>query len=120
MLSDKARIDLAVLIYPDPRTPYTVTVPEVKPLPERPAVEAAAATYNADIRSALASYRTAQVGVISARAAFFPELILNYAYGIDAPQFAANGRNGERWLGYAASMTLDIPLFDWFATPPAQ
>ena len=117
LLSDKARIDLAVLIYPDPRTPYSVTVPEVKPLPERPAIEAAASTNNAELKSALATYRSSQAGVTVATAAFLPELSLNYAYGIDAPQFAVNGRFGERWLGYAASVTLDIPLFDWFATP---
>jgi outer membrane protein len=117
LLSDKARIDLAVLLYPDPRTPYTVTVPEAKALPERPAIEAAASANNAELKSALASYRSSQAGVTVATAAFLPELSLNYAYGIDAPQFAANGRFGERWLGYAASVTLDIPLFDWFATP---
>ncbi|WP_433983799.1 TolC family protein [Tunturiibacter empetritectus] len=42
--------------------------------------------------------------------------MLNYSYGIDAPQFARNGPDGVRNLGYSASATLDIPVWDWFAT----
>ena len=39
-----------------------------------------------------------------------------FTYGIDAPQFAVNGPEGVRNLGYSASVTLDIPVWDWFAT----
>jgi outer membrane protein TolC len=54
--------------------------------------------------------------VLAARAAYLPALGLNYTYGIDAPQFAVNGPDGVRNLGYSASVTLDIPVWDWLAT----
>ena len=54
--------------------------------------------------------------VLAARAAYLPDLALNFTYGIDAPQFAAKGPDGVRNLGYSASATLDIPVWDWLAT----
>ena len=41
---------------------------------------------------------------------------LNFTYGIDAPQFASYGPDGARNLGYSASATLDIPLWDWLTS----
>ena len=41
---------------------------------------------------------------------------MNVTYGIDAPQFATNGPDGVRNLGYSASVTLDIPVWDWLST----
>ena len=41
---------------------------------------------------------------------------MNVFYGIDSPQFAVYAPDGSRNLGYAASATLDIPVWDWFAT----
>jgi len=38
-------------------------------------------------------------------------------YGIDAAQFAVNGPTGAQNLGYSASVTLDIPVWDWLSTP---
>ena len=38
------------------------------------------------------------------------------SYGIDAAQFAANAPDGGHNLGYSASATLNIPVWDWFAT----
>ena len=54
--------------------------------------------------------------VLAARAAYLPDLGLNVTYGIDAPQFAVNTPDHLRNLGYAASVTLDIPVWDWFST----
>jgi outer membrane protein len=45
-----------------------------------------------------------------------PDLALNYTYGIDSPQFALNAYDGSRNLGYSASATLNIPVWDWFTT----
>ena len=55
--------------------------------------------------------------VLGARAAYLPDLALNFNYGIDAAQFATKGPNGVNNLGYSASATLDIPVWDWLATP---
>jgi outer membrane protein TolC len=79
-------------------------------------VEADAGKNNAELRSALASLQTSEAEVTSARAAYLPDLALNFTYGIDAPQFAVNGPDGTRNLGYSASATLDIPVWDWLAT----
>jgi len=54
--------------------------------------------------------------VLAARAAYLPNLGLNVTYGIDAPQLAVNGPEGVRNLGYSASVTLDIPVWDWLST----
>ena len=57
-----------------------------------------------------------QADVRSARAAYLPDLGLNFTYGIDAPQFAKRGPDNVRNLGYSISGTLDIPVWDWFST----
>jgi len=113
----KSRLDLAVLLFPDPRSPYTLTVPDTPPTPPtRADVEAAVARRNPELQSALASAHLADLNVTNARFAYLPDLGLNYTYGIDAPQFAATAPDGTRNLGYSAYATLDIPIWDWFTT----
>jgi outer membrane protein TolC len=115
--AEKARLELAVLLFADPRTPYTLAVPDAPPsVPARADVEAALAKHNPELASALASTHLADLNVFAARAAYLPELALNYTYGIDAAQFATKGMDGSHNLGYSASVTLDIPVWDWFAT----
>lgn len=116
LTAEKARLDLGVLLYPDPRTPYTVVLPTVQPLPDRATVDAAAHRNNPELASAMASFRASSFDVIAARAAYLPSLVLNYSYGIDAAAFAANGPSGIRNLGYSASATVDLPIWDWLAT----
>jgi outer membrane protein TolC len=117
LAADKARLELAVLLFPDPRTPYsTEAVASPKALPTREEVDRLAATKNPEIRSALAEVRANNAEVASARAAYLPDLALNFNYGIDAPQFAKRGADDVRNLGYSISGTLDIPVWDWFST----
>ena len=52
----------------------------------------------------------------TARAAYLPDLSVNFAYGIDATTFAVTGSDGTRNLGYSATATLDIPIWDWLST----
>ena len=114
--AEKARLDLAVLLFPDPRTPYTLTVPDTPSVPARADVEAALAKHNPELASALAGARLAGLNVTSARLGYLPDLSLNYTYGLDAAQFAQYNQLGDRNLGYSAGATLNIPLWDWFAT----
>jgi outer membrane protein TolC len=115
--ADKARLELAVLLFPDPRTRYSISVPDApRPLASRADVDQLAAKNNAELKSALATVRVSDADVLSARAAYLPGLGLNYTYGIDAPQFAVKGPEGVNNLGYSASITLDIPVWDWLAT----
>ncbi|UWZ84850.1 TolC family protein [Occallatibacter riparius] len=115
--AEKARLELGVLLFPDPRTPFTVQGEDnVAALATKADVEQAAAKGNPELKSALASLTQSGAEVLAARAAYLPSLGLNYTYGIDAPQFAVNGPDGVRNLGYSASVTLDIPVWDWLAT----
>ena len=115
--AETARLELGVLLFPDPRSPYTLAVPDTPPsVPARADVEAALAKRNPELESALASSHLADLNVFAARSAYLPDLELNYSYGIDATQFAANAYDGSHNLGYSASATLNIPIWDWFAT----
>lgn len=117
VLAQKSRLDLAVLLFPDPRAPYTLTTATAPPpLPARVDVDAAASRHNPELQGALASLRQSGLDVTAARAAYLPDLALNFSYGIDALQFATRGPDGTRNLGYSATATLDIPVWDWFST----
>ena len=117
LTADHARLELAVLLFPDPGTPFRTEMPALPPpLPDRRGVEASARENNAELRSAFASVKVSDAETYSARAAFLPDLGLNVTYGIDAPQVAVNGPDGVRNLGYSGSVTLDIPVWDWLAT----
>ena len=115
--AEKARLELGVLLFPDPRTPYALQAPDAAPpLASREDVEQAAAKNNPELKSALAALSVSNADVLAARAAYLPDLGLNVTYGVDAPQLAVNGPDGVRNLGYSASVTLDIPVWDWFST----
>jgi len=114
---EKAFVELGVLLYPDPRTEFTLAGESAPPtLPDRKDVEAAAQAHNPEIRSALASLQLSQAGVTNAWAGLLPDLALNYTFGIDAPQFASYGPDGIRNRGYSASATVDIPIWDWLTS----
>jgi outer membrane protein TolC len=117
VLAEKARLELAVLLFPDPRTPYSTDPPGTPAaLPTRDEVDRLASNKNPEIRSALADVKASNAAVASAKAAYLPDLALNFTYGIDAPQFAKRGPDGVQNLGYSISGTLDIPVWDWFST----
>jgi outer membrane protein TolC len=115
--AEKARLELGVLLFNDPRTEFTLQAAEgAPPLPTREDVEQAAAKSNPELKSALAALGVSNAEVMAARAAYLPDLGLNFTYGIDAPQVAVNGPDGVRNLGYSAAITLDIPVWDWLST----
>jgi outer membrane protein TolC len=120
--ADKARLELGVLLFSDPRTPYTIQVPETPAaLASRDDVNQLAAKNNAELKSALATLQVSRADMLAARAAYLPSVGLNYTYGIDANEFAANGPltldgNRARNLGYSASVTVNLPVWDWLAT----
>ncbi len=117
LAADKARLELAVLLFPDPRTPFSTEAAGPPPsFPTREEVNRLASASNPEIRSALAGVRAGNAEVASAKAAYLPDLGMNFSYGIDAPQFAKRGPDAVRNLGYSASATLDIPVWDWFST----
>jgi len=117
LAAEKTRLEFAVLLFADPRTPYTTKPPgALVPLPTRDEMNKLASMNNPEIRSALADVRAGNAEVSSAKAAYLPDLALSFNYGIDAPQFAKHGPDDVRNLGYSISGTLDIPVWDWFST----
>jgi outer membrane protein TolC len=117
LANEKASIELGVLLYPDPNRKLAIAEETAPPmLPDRPSVEAAARANNPELRSALAALQASQATTLSAWAGLAPDLALNYSYGIDAPQFSTNGAGGARNLGYSASATVDVPIWDWLTS----
>jgi len=128
---EKAKNALAVLIFPTLRSDYSI-VDDMSQLPVLPSLaEAAGLAYNKspDLRAAQAGVSEARAGVSVAKYAYLPSFGLDVFYGIDANQFAARttyptfatGRSTfpaiqvpfRQNLGYSASATLNIPLWDW-------
>lgn len=117
LAADKARLELAVLLFPDPHAVYAVEVDKNVPvLASREDVQQAAAKNNPELRSALAALQVSNADVLAARAGYLPDLGLNFNYGIDAPQFAVNGPDKVKNLGYSAMVTVDVPVWDWLST----
>ena len=117
LAAEKARLELGVLLFSDPRTPYTLVADNTLPaMPSHEEAEQAASNNNPELKSALETLKESNADVLAARAAYLPDLGLNLTYGIDAPQFAVNGPSPVKNLGYSASVTLDIPVWDWLAT----
>jgi outer membrane protein TolC len=120
---ERARIDLAALVFRDFNLNFTV-VDETgtpAPLPRAEEVEQKAEQNNPELAAALAALRQSKAELHLARAGYLPELALDYWYGIDANQFATRGRpigvNHEvENLGYSAAATLNIPIWNWGAT----
>lgn len=121
---ERGRLELAVLIFPNFNQNF-ITVDDLDnatPLPPVQEIETLAGNNNAQLRAALASVRAANQEVAVAWNSFFPSLDLNYFYGIDANQFAVNGydprapQNRFENLGYAATATLQLPLWNWGAS----
>ena len=120
--AEKARLDLAVLLFADPLTPYTLKAPEAAPaLASKEDVEQAAAKNNPELKSALASLAESNADVQAAWGSLMPSIGLNVTYGIDANQFAVNGPlnpdgTQARNLGYSTSVTVNLPVWDWLST----
>jgi outer membrane protein TolC len=114
--AEKSRLDLGVLLFADPRNPYTLAPGAVVPVPARADVDEAAMRLNPQLKQAASALRVSSLDVTAARAAYLPDIGLNFTYGIDAAQFSSNGADGVKNLGYSAAATIDIPVWDWLST----
>lgn len=118
-----ARLDLAVLIFPDFSDNFELAddLHATVPLPTLEEVQQRAAQENPDVRAALEAARAAGHDVTVARGGYLPALGLDYWYGIDAANFGVNFPktfNGQTFsnLGSSISATLNIPIWNWGAT----
>jgi outer membrane protein TolC len=128
---DKAKIALAVLIFPDFRQDFSVLddLQQNMFLPQYPELQSQARATSPDIRAAQAGLLEARYASSVARYAYLPTFGLDFFYGINANQFAAQtnyptqatGRSTlpnflvpyRQNLGYSAQATLTIPVWDW-------
>jgi len=117
LAADKAKLGLAVLIFPNFNQDFSVVddLDAAPPLPTMAQTEELSKKNNPDLRVALESVKSAAAEVSVARGAHFPTLSLDYWYGIDAAQFAVRSPDGVRNLGYSAAATLNIPIWNWGA-----
>jgi outer membrane protein TolC len=119
---NRSRLELAVLVFPDFNENFSVVddlqIPES--VPSFAEVKAAAANKNPELRAALAALQEANGEVAVAWNGFLPSVSLDYFYGIDASHFAVNQTDpatGQQFrnLGYAATATLQLPIWNWGA-----
>jgi outer membrane protein TolC len=134
--ADKAKVALAVLIFPDLNQPFTV-IDDFENAPSLPLLtdaSARATTTSPDVRAAQSAITEANLGVSVARYAYLPSFSFDFFYGINANQFAARTDHPteaagghviaepnflvpqRQNLGYSAQVTLNIPVWNWGST----
>ncbi len=122
---ERSRMELAVLIFPnfDQNFATVDDLENIEPLPSFQEVEAEAGKNSPQLRGALASLKAANQEVAVAWNSFLPSLGLDYSYGIDANHYAVNEYDHDplvnrnvRNLGYAATATIELPLWNWGAS----
>jgi outer membrane protein TolC len=69
---------------------------------------------NPQLRAAVAALHQANQDVVAGWGGFLPSLTFDYVYGIDATHFATR-TDGIPNLGYAASASLELPVWNWGA-----
>ncbi len=119
---NRSRLDLAVLIFPDFNERFSVVddLQTPEPLPSFAEVQAAAVRQNPELRAAMSTLQEARQEVGVAWSGFLPAVKLDYLYGIDANRFATRqfdpvSQLAVRNLGYAATATLQVPVWNWGA-----
>ena len=113
---DRARLDLAVLVFPDFNQNFSAVddLQSPEPLATQEEVRAAAGRKNPELRAALASVDLAKGDVTTAWGGLLPSVSLDYFYGIDAAHYATKTA-GLNNLGYSTSATLQFPVWSWGA-----
>jgi outer membrane protein TolC len=115
--TEKARITLAILIFPTYGQAYSVvddlaTAPDLPPFSE---VERLASQNNPDIRVAESTVQQQTYAIASARAGYYPTISFDYFYGLNANTFAYHNPEGFRQVGSVAQAQLNFPVWTWGA-----
>ena len=119
---ESARMDLAVLLFPALNENFTIVDDMDSPLPLPPfsETERMAEHENPDLRVAMESLRSANLGVTAAKGAFLPAFYTDSIYGIEANAFALHSasvgepkRQSLPNLGYFVTVGVNVPLWDW-------
>ncbi len=115
---NRSRLELAVLVFSDFNQNFSVVddLQTPAPLPALSEIQRLTVHKNPDLAAAMAAMQQSSQEVRVAWYGFFPSLSLDYFYGIDANQFAVEAPNGARNLGYAATASLQLPVWNWGAS----
>lgn len=115
---EKARIALGVILFPDISQQFTIRddLQSMGALPPFTDIQTLALSRNPEVRAAQAALQQANFGITSARGAYFPSLVLDYFFGIDANVFAIRGPDDRQNLGSVVQGTVNIPVWNWGAT----
>ena len=117
-----ARLNVAVLLFPDLNRNFTVEddLEQASPLPASPEAHQMAATNKPQLRAAMESLRRASKDVELARCALLPSLSFDADDGIEANALAMRRRlNAFREagclpnLGFFVTATISFPVWDW-------
>ena len=119
---DNARLDLAVLLYPDFNENFSI-VDDLDLAPALPSLsdaETMAGRENPALAAAMQALRAASLDVTIARQAYLPTLGVDFNYGIEANAFLLHSIDRAYpdlgpvpTLGYMVDATLTIPVWDW-------
>jgi len=114
----KAKIALAVLIFTDLTTEYSVKddLDQADLLPPLPEARTQAAASNPDVKAAGFTVDQAGYDVSVARYGYLPTVGLDFFYGLNSNAFALHNRDGDRNVGAVAQITVNIPVWNWGAT----
>lgn len=113
----KAKIALAVLIYPDYQTGFTVKddLDQTDTIPALPEVHAQSVATNPELKAASLTVDQTGYDVTIARYGYLPTLSLDFFYGLNSNVFAIHN-DGALNVGASAQVSLNIPIFNWGAT----
>ena len=118
------RLTLAVILFPAFTENFSVVddLDSGQSLPPFSDAREMAARENPDLRVAMEAVRESNLGVSAARFAMLPSIATDLDYGIEANAFALRSRvssDPEKGtvpnLGYFATITLNLPVWDWGA-----
>ena len=118
LVIDKARLTLAVLLFPDFQQNFGVVddLEQMPPLASLDEVQSQVLAKSPELRAAQATIRQEEAGVSAARAAYLPVFSFDYFFGIEANQLAIYNPEHQRNLGSSAQAGLTIPLWNWGVT----
>lgn len=121
---ESGRLSLAVLLSPTFDENFSVVddLDAAAPLPTFAEIQGLAEKQNPDVRVAFEALRQANLDVTAAKGAFFPSLMLDGDYGIEANAFATRSVNKAfpnlgplPNLGYFVTANLTLPVWNWGA-----
>ncbi len=121
---DTARLDLAVLLFPNLDQNFQVVddLHLAPPLPSLDEARTLAARENPDLRAAMETLRSTRADLTIARQAYLPTLAVDLIWGLETNQIGWSTvdvtfpeRGPQPTPGYFLTVVLNMPVWDWGA-----